>query len=128
MYIDKLRDTETRRLITRLRLDVNKLESCQGRYRNMDGDNKNCPFCPNEEKTVEHFLPKCKHYKEERQSFENCMIKVNPLYPYLDDDRKTRILLNVEPQGGNDTSEKIIMYINKTYLKRCGQNSQQTIA
>ena len=69
-----LQTSETNnRIITRLRLDKNKLNTCQGKYNNIPYDLRTCPHCPNRANTIEtteHFIAICPHYKNERDSFK----------------------------------------------------------
>ena len=69
-YLNEIHDTETRQILTRLRLDKNKLNTCQGKYNNIPYDLRTCPHCPNTIESVEHFIAICPHYTIERDSFK----------------------------------------------------------
>jgi uncharacterized protein YbaR (Trm112 family) len=122
-YLNTVENIESRNIITRLRLDMNKLNICQGRFNKVPAHERICPMCSQDIESVKHFLLNCSQYNRERQTFEQEMLMSDSRYSLYSDDRKIKILLNVQPmtQDNKKTTKAILEYITSIYKDRCKQ-------
>ena len=122
-YLDIVHNIEIRNIITRLRLDMNKLKNCQGRYNNIPVEERKCPSCNTSVETVRHFLIDCPLYREERI---NLITTLNTYEKHVNinkSDRLFDLLLNVQPltkvpDDRNKCINAVCQYIKNTYAKR----------
>jgi exonuclease III len=114
-YLLKNHNIETRNILTRLRIDMNKLMQCQGRQRNVS---RSCPCCKTDNESVSHFLLKCPHFNAERRDFLNRISMVDRTFTKRADNAKLRVLLQAD--GNNDELFGLAVdYVVQLYNKRC---------
>jgi hypothetical protein len=121
-YLKTIENVEIRNTFTRLRLDMNKLEICQGRHKNISREQRTCPNCRTNTETVQHFLLDCPTFSENRLTFSNKMKIFDTLYHHRSNEEKLNILLNVQPLVTEDYHQQsiklICTFIKSIYDKR----------
>lgn len=120
-YLNQIKDTETRTIITRLRVDQNILEECKGRQKGIARELRMCPVCKNQTESVGHFLLYCPMNSEARQKVYGDIAKLTKLrMEYLPDKQKIDIFLNGRPpeQNGGGVENNIMEFIKSSYTKR----------
>ena len=114
-----VRNIEDRRIIiiTRLRLDHNKLNSCTIQTKtDPKTTNTSCKYCPTKTETIEHFILECNFFQKERSEMEKTLAEATDYrnYKSLPNVSKLRVILNVEV-----TRKAIILnYIRRTYEEK----------
>ena len=66
-YLSQIKNIKHRTILTKLRLSNHKLEIETGRYRRVNKNLRNCPFCPENVEDEMHFLLQCKTLKPLRE-------------------------------------------------------------
>ena len=112
-------DIETRNILTRLRLDKNILNSCQGKYKKVNFDQRYCPFCPAE--TVDHLIATCPKYTQTREVYTSKLISLTASN-HINDRKLIQITMNADPMSKNTEKHKILAcishYIKSSYTAR----------
>jgi hypothetical protein len=103
VYLNVLKNSEHRKLITRFRISAHDLNIERGRYKGLALAERKCVFCENVE-DEKHFLLVCKNYDDVRQPFLNELYKENCNLKDLNDDMLFVYLLTNE----NDLCNKIL--------------------
>ena len=68
-YLDNVSDPIKRQIITRLRIDLNKLATCRAQSRGnaqRERETNCCPFCVNQKESISHFLLSCQRNEPAR--------------------------------------------------------------
>ena len=93
-YINKIKSPDVRKIYTRLRIDLNKLNVCQFRYGKVPS--AICTECNAQNETVIHLLFYCKRYQGLRNTFIETLSKENSNFTNLSDERKLKYVLNLD--------------------------------
>ena len=92
-YLSRIKNPDIRTLFTKLRIDMNDLNTCKFRLRKCESPK--CDECPSEDENVKHVLFKCSKYNLIRESFyDNICIKI-PYFNKLSDSEKLKIVLDM---------------------------------
>ncbi len=94
-YLHCINGPTDRKIFTRLRIDMNILGMCQGRFKKQERTQRKCPFC-NKIDTVSHFLLECKQYETERVTFASECSKHNLNFDRASPRDQLKILLNLK--------------------------------
>ena len=68
-YLTDIKNTNTRKNVTKFRLSNHKLMIEVGRHQKVDTEQRFCPFCPNTVEDESHFLLYCPTYYSQRSAF-----------------------------------------------------------
>ena len=121
-YLKYGNDIETRKIITRLRENQNKLSVCVGRQKNEPLENRICPICNDHTETVKHFLLRCTGFHAERNHLFNVLDEsMTQKVRTMHEDMKLCLILNLEnPHTGEElnTINAICKYVKQIYTKR----------
>ena len=121
-YLETVTSPDVRTIITKLRIDANKLNECRFRHFRKRSDTSMCTQCGTQE-TVKHRLLMCTKgdLVKLRETFENKCVSLFPDWRYKSPDIKLSIILNANPCVVKD-NEKVDMintictYIKKAYV------------
>ena len=121
-YLLDITNIETRNILTRLRLDKNILNSCQGKYKKVNFDQRYCPFCPaGTIETVDHFIATCPKYTQTREIYISKLISLTSSN-HINDRKLIQITMNADPMSKNTEKHKILAcishYIKSSYTVR----------
>ena len=120
-YLDEVKTTDARIIISRLRLDMHPLNTCHARTNKTDPVGQTCP-CGTENETVEHFLLRCSSFSKVRFEFEKRISEMAQGYSRANNEEKLLLLLNVEPRVEHgrekEARELISSYIKTVYTAR----------
>ena len=97
-YITKVKDPHIREYFTRLRIDMNLLNTSKSR-----GEQQSdiCKLCNIESETVEHFLLKCHKYENIRNEMLNSICSVEPDFRTMNENEKMRYILDLNCPENN---------------------------
>ena len=93
-YLDKIKSPDIRAIFTRLRIDMNNLNSCRFRFRKVMSPD--CPNCSQQVETVEHLLLQCKTFDNLRDTFIRKMVVKYPRFVQMSNDHKLKVILNLD--------------------------------
>ena len=93
-YLDKIKSPDIRAIFTRLRIDMNNLNSCRFRFRKVMSPD--CPNCSQQVETVEHLLLQCKTFDNLRDTFTRKMAFKYPRFVQMSNDHKLKAILNLD--------------------------------
>ena len=121
-YLLDITDIETRNILIRLRIDKNILNSCQGKYKKVNFDQRYCPFCPaGNIETVDHFIATCPKYTRTREVYRSKLISLTGSN-HITDCKLIQITMNADPMSKNTEKHKILAcishYIQSSYTVR----------
>ena len=115
-YLKLVHDPKDRTVFTRLRLDMNVLESCQGRFRKKDKDDRKCKTCATTE-TVAHFLTECPDYAQDRANLVHKLNNIGVSYEKFSTEQKVKMLLSLNTKK-DGVIYPIVKFICAIYTKR----------
>ena len=93
-YLDKIKSPDIRAIFTRLRIDINILNSCKFRFRKVMSPD--CPNCTQQVETVEHLLLHCEAFDNLRGIFFRRMNVKYPRFDQMSNENKLRAILNLD--------------------------------
>jgi hypothetical protein len=122
-YLSIIKNPSVRNVFTRLRVDMNVLQTCKSKTQQ---NILNCPFCTNCIETVGHFLFHCHHYEQQRKALFGVLQENVCNFRLLSEMEKMKIILNLDTRriikNIPHTISAIIKFINESYLSRSKQN------
>ena len=96
-YLTDIKSVKTRKSLTKLRLSNHQLMIEKGRHKQIDRNQRYCPFCPDSIEDETHFLLKCKAYKSIRPEFFESAQKLVPSFNSQNVTQKFITLMNLVP-------------------------------
>jgi hypothetical protein len=107
-YLFQIINPDIRNIFTRLRIDLNVLQSCATyKQRNEEA----CPCCKKSQESVEHFLLRCEYFSDIRLEFnakvEHCIRN----FKYLNDNDKLQCILDLDPENRSNSKENFIKHV-----------------
>ena len=118
-YIDDVRDTQTRKCITQIRLSAHKFPIEQGRYKNIPREQRICNLCCNNLVEDEfHYLFICNEFSltQRRQTFINDRLKVNTHFIKFDKTNLFDYILSLNDCSIFDLTVLFIKDIMENYI------------
>ena len=116
-YLKIVESPFVRNIITRLRLDCNKLNDCRFRsYRFSHCTSNLCPDCPNSVQSVSHLILHCNKPSivTLREKFFISYTKINRDFRYFSDNDKLSHLLNI-PCRVPEATHVVCSYLKQLY-------------
>ena len=99
LYLNTVRDINTRQQLSRFRTSSHDLEIEKGRYRNVSKDQRLCSFCnKNAVEDELHFLLECCHYNKYREVFIETISKNYKNFGFMSNEQKFIWLLSSEDE------------------------------
>jgi hypothetical protein len=96
-YLDKIKNFEQRRTLTRFRISVHKLAIETGRYKGIPRHDRICTgYTDNTVEDERHFLFSCNYHTQEREALMSIIIENGKNFSLLNIDVKLVWLLNNE--------------------------------
>ena len=121
-YLTVIENHGVRNIFSRLRLDMNKLEICQGRQRNIPRDLRKCPICKTAVETIAHFILECDGYRSERTIFISKITEIDKLFLQASKSHQLKSILNVQPlvpdHSVTRATKLICRYVKDIYTNR----------
>ena len=93
-YLEKIRNPDIRKTFTRLRIDLNILNTCKFRQRKMISPR--CTYCEGADEDVIHFLLHCTKFADMRNIFMQRMRAEYSNFSNISDLQKLKIILNLD--------------------------------
>jgi hypothetical protein len=123
-HLKNIKNPDIRNTISRLRVDLKKLEICQGTKKGIPKDQRFCPKCSPQVETVQHFLLHCRAYDEKRAQLY-CKLKQCGLtnIETMPDGQKIRLLLDTKTTVPDNAQMAIHKYIADIYSCRLQKES-----
>jgi len=92
-YVKKVKDPHIRESFTRLRIDMNLLNTSKSR-----GEQQSdiCTFCNIESETVGHFFLRCSKYQDIRNEMFNAICSVEPEFLSMNENDKLGYILDLK--------------------------------
>ena len=85
-YLHNMVNIETRKIISRLRLDMNCLHECMGRQKR--STDRFCLNCNSTIESVKHFIIECPLYDSQRSQLYRDLVQITNNFQYFSDERK----------------------------------------
>jgi hypothetical protein len=123
-YLNIIKNPKIRNIFTRLRTDLNILNTCktQTKKDNNTGTNVNCPHCPGVDETVPHFLLYCHKFHNYRVKYFKGISDNVSSFPRLNDDEKLNVLLNLDLSRCSGNALELVSntcnFVFKVYKER----------
>ena len=118
-YIDNVRDIQTRKCISQIRLSAHKFPIEQGRYKNIPREQPICNLCCNNLVGDEfHYLFICNEISltQRRQTFKNDILKVNTYFIKFDTKNLFDYILSLNDCSIFDLTVLFIKDIMENYI------------
>ncbi len=96
-YLTDIKSVKKRKSLTKLRLSNHLLMIEKGRHKQIDRNQRYCPFCPDSIEDEMHFLLKCEAYKFSRPEFLESAQKLIPSFNSQNVTQKFISLVNSTP-------------------------------
>ena len=113
-YITSIHNPNIRIIYTRLRIDMNCLDTCKTRKIMLNGTL--CNLCKSCNETVDHFLLNCKHFDDIRRPFINDVRKYTQSNLSYEQDRLLNFVLDL--QCSPEAIPLCCTFVYKMYTKR----------
>ena len=113
-YLDKIRNYNKRRILTKIRLSNHTLMIEKGRHKGLEKEERICPFCAKDNVEDEyHFIFECPTYILPRSELFGKFYLAYPNFHYLPPAEKIKIVLDQV-----DTAEDCCTYLEKAFSVR----------
>ena len=116
-YVTKVKDPNVREIFTRLRIDMNLLNTSKS---NREQQNDICSFCNVESETVGHFLLRCSKYQNIRTQTFNTLTSHEPDFEHLNENDKLSYILDLRCSDIN--IGVCCNFVSKIYTQRGTDN------
>ena len=116
-YLDQIRNTKHRQMLTKLRLSNHKLMIEKGRHLKLEPNERICPVCQQGVEDEIHFLVQCNQYQNHRNPLLDICLKTRPQFEFYTDEHKFVFMMTTPSLMGN-VSKFVYTAMNErdTYL------------
>ena len=118
-YLSIIKSPSIRNIFTRLRIDMNMLQTCKTKTLQ---NNLNCPYCTHSVETVSHFILYCSHYSLQREALLGTLNENVFNFRNLCEKEKLKVILDLDTnkitKNVSCTISAILKYVSKSYLDR----------
>ena len=116
-YLNQIRNTKHRQMLTKLRLSNHKLMIEKGRHLKLEPNERICPVCQQGVEDEIHFLVQCNQYQNHRNPLLDICLKTRPQFEFYTDEHKFVFMMTTPSLMGN-VSKFVYTAMNErdTYL------------
>ena len=113
-YLDKIRNYNKRRILTKIRLSNHTLMIEKGRHKGLGKEERICPFCAEDKVEDEyHFVFECPTFNRPRRELFSKILSAYPNFHCVPPTDKIKIVLDRE-----DTAEDCCVFLEKAFSVR----------